>query len=317
MHVNSLRYQSPTIFTKMHIIMKQQILLFAFVALSVNTVFSQIISKVYVVDTLTRLPIPFASIQYLERNYGTYTNDLGEFKRTKEKKIQISCVGYYSKTVELVGNEDTISLKPKIYTLKEITITPGKAEKLLMLGYSNLKSEGSLAQMPGTEIAVFIPNSQNKEKLLKSIVLRIDRRNIVLEDFAFVSVFKINIYNARNTKEIDQLINKKDLIYNSGILKRKTIIDISDLNLIIPKEGLFIGIEWVGKLNVNTHELDVSHDKSVEPFICLTFKSPNSVVFERSGLTNYSWTRVNSENWVSKLQKSSNGFTPCISITGY
>ncbi|MFA5971282.1 MAG: hypothetical protein WC780_02930 [Lentimicrobiaceae bacterium] len=297
--------------------MKVKFFLAAFLVFAGNMVYSQLNSNVYVVDTVTKLPVPFVSIQFVDTNIGMYTNDLGFFSRPTEKKIQLSCVGYFSKLLELDNSTDTLFMLPQIYNLPEVVISPVKNKKTIMLGYFNAKHSFSYSQSSGKELAVFIANVQGKDFLLKDVVLRIDRRKVVLRDFDFVSVFKLNIYRSGTRKEIGSLINTKDLIYSSEILEKKTIINLSDLNIIVPKDGIYIGIEWVGTLRRPSSELYIESKNSIEPFISGTFDITNSFVYERNTWGDNKWILFDKGHVYSKLAGKSNGFTPCISIVGY
>lgn len=297
--------------------MKGKKFLLALLVFTGSAVFSQSNSKIYVVDTVTKLTIPFVSIQFVGSNIGIYTNDLGFFDRPTEKMIQLSCVGYFPKLLNLDNSLDTIFMIPKIYNLPQVVIVPEKNRKPITLGYFDVKSKFSYSQSSGKELAVFISNTQNKDLLLKNVLLKIDKRKIVLHDFDFVSVFKLNIYKTGPQKEIASLINTKDLIYNSEILENKTIINLSDLNIVVPKNGIYIGIVWVGKLKKPTSELYFDSKNSIEPFISGTFDISNSIVYERNTWADNKWILFDKGHVYSKLASKSNGFTPCISIIAY
>ncbi|MFP4845070.1 carboxypeptidase-like regulatory domain-containing protein [Winogradskyella sp. PE311] len=80
-------------------------------------------------DSITKEPIPFASIQFNSKS-GVISNDNGEFNITIKRKIRsddalvISCLGYEQKQVLLFDfNSEIIYLKPKTFSLDEVLVT--------------------------------------------------------------------------------------------------------------------------------------------------------------------------------------------------
>lgn len=297
--------------------MTLRILIFVLFACSLNVAYSQINLEVHVIDSLTNLPIPFVSISFIDKNGGTYTNESGVFNRSYERKIQLTSVGYYTKTLVLDSSIDTLYMLPKMYNLPELIVSPAKNKQTVMLGYYNQKHNHSLSQSSGHEIAVFIANPQNKVLHIKEVVLRIDKSKRVLQDFGFISIFKLNIFKSSPEKKIGSLINTKDLLYTSDILEKKTIINLSDLNIVMPEDGIFIGIEWVGKLSKSDSELFIVSKGSVEPFIKGNTDINNSIVYIRTNWDDNKWILFDREHRFSKLTNKPNGFTPCISIIVY
>ena len=90
------------------------------------TSFSQ--TNITVIDSLTRKPIPNATIKVLHKPLGCYANDKGEFELsiiTETDTLLISENGYYKRKIEVskILASKTISLLPEIISLNEVTIS--------------------------------------------------------------------------------------------------------------------------------------------------------------------------------------------------
>lgn len=267
----------------------------------------------YLLDSITMQPIPYANIVCLDSLNGSYTNSEGVFTKPKYGVASISCVGYYTKKITFNGDNDTVLLAPKIYSLKEIVVVSSNNEKEIIEGYANKKSDFSLSYSSGREVAVLIDNKKNQESLIKKVFLKIDVRRIVRKttNINYTSVFKINIYSVKDKINIGECI--ASIILKSDRLTSKNFFDISDLNLSFPKDGLFVGIEWVGKENLENNELYIVTENLLEPFISTTFKE-NSIVYERKKFMSDTWLLVDATNIMSIVNKKNRGFTPLVSL---
>ncbi|MCG8412061.1 MAG: DUF5686 and carboxypeptidase regulatory-like domain-containing protein [Bacteroidales bacterium] len=76
-----------------------------------------------VIDSKTKLPLPFVNIVYNEQGHGTTSNMDGEFDiKTNSDKLYLSYMGYYSDTVKITGKKLRIKLKPRTFKLKEAVV---------------------------------------------------------------------------------------------------------------------------------------------------------------------------------------------------
>jgi len=286
------------------------------ILLTNNSIFSQSISEIIVIDSLTRQPIPYVSIAFTKSKNGTYSNNAGIFSKPIGNRIYMSCVGYHSKYASVSSSTDTILLTPKLYEIPEIIISKNSKPKDLEIGYAKEEPEFAKSNSSGGEIAVLISDSKGIGMHINKVLLRISKKDYALKsnNIDFTSVFMINFYNATDNMEVGEQINKDRLILKSDQLTKRTIFDVSNLNLQMSRNGVFVGIEWIGKENIQNNDLYVITENLLEPFIQTTFKVKNSVVYEKNKLNNYTWETVDKSNPYSIMLKKENGFTPLISL---
>lgn len=109
-----------------------------------------------VIDAQTSRTLPFATIEALGSNTATVTNIDGKFiikidKDTDVSDIKVSYIGFGNKTIstsKFKGDRTlTIKLEPSIVQLKEITIRPEDASKLINSVLSNIRDNYSTDPM--------------------------------------------------------------------------------------------------------------------------------------------------------------------------
>jgi hypothetical protein len=273
-------------------------------------------TKLTVVDSLSGEPIAYANIS-LSENSGTYTNENGVFFLAHKSPIHISHVGYKTKTIKSPINNPVIKLIPQEYFLDEILISP--KNKCIQIGYLKHKSKFIITGFSGDEIAVLFHNQLGAEKKINALKIGFSSKKIIKKyfDIDFVSVFRINFYsNNKNSKEPGKLIYVKNMEFTSDIIKKKeTIIDLSDQNLYLPIEGIFISIEWIGIQSNYSKKLITNYKERVEPFLSTTFEKTNATVFERNRFSNKKWQLIDKNNKYSIMLKENNFYTPRISLS--
>ncbi len=92
--------------------------------LFLNPIISQDLLKGKVIDAQTGNPIPYASVQIKNSDYGTITSSAGLFKISRiaeENYLHISCTGYESTELEIRDSVSSlVKLKPAEHTSKSI-----------------------------------------------------------------------------------------------------------------------------------------------------------------------------------------------------
>jgi hypothetical protein len=222
-------------------------------------------------------------------------------------------------------NNDTVFLSPQIYEINETKVVPTKKKrKPLELGYAKEKSYGIMGYRSGDEIAVYIHlnNEENPYKHIKQVIFNLARKfNLNRDDYT--SIFKVNFYKITENKEIGNPINTEDIVFASDILKSKPKLDVSKYNIYMPENGIFVAIEFVGRINPATGTIvdDVINRRI--PSMNVSWKIPNSIVYEKrkflkSGNT---WQKVDKDydvvKWVKqsyKDLKEDDFYTPLFSI---
>ena len=214
--------------------MKSNPLIFLFLWFSIS-LFSQIKGKV--VDE-NNLPIPYVNIVVEQENIGTSSDIDGTFSLAiKEgKTLVFSALGYEKK--KITASEKMVVVLPSTtYELGEVSIVNKKETKQMEIG----KSENSLHQAfeNGPKFdAKFFPYQQSyaKTKFIKKISIFTES---ALEDASV----KIHFYEVNPEGLPGDELLEKDYIVSVKKGSRRTWFDLSKLNLIFPKKGLFVAVE--------------------------------------------------------------------------
>lgn len=212
----------------------------------------------YIFDKNTKHPIIYANILLIQSKNGAYTNKEGFFELEIEDKdsLQISSVGYKTKYVDLrkykVENLK-IELEELEYELEEVALNfkKNKYTKRKKLGLERVGKYSS-SKLIGYNTAIYIKNKENRKGKLKTIHLYLNktRKKTGWKAPVFLAKLNIHIY------EYDSINNKpgKELLHQNLIVKpknRKYVldIDVKDLNIIFPKKGICISVEFIDEHN--------------------------------------------------------------------
>lgn len=290
--------------------------LFILISLSIK---SQDI-KIIVVDSLSNKPISYSIVYYKVEKTGTYSNENGVFYTDKLSHIiEVSHIGYYSRIIKLPISNDTVKMQPQPYILNEIIVKPSK-RKVEITGYYRFRSFFTITGFSGDELAVYLPNNSDENKLIKEIIIGFSTKNYIKNYLGidFVSIFRINLYSKKeNSTEPDSLLIKNDLVFTSEIIKPETIVNVSKYNIPMPKDGIFVSIEWVGIESKETKKLITDFKDRTEPFVTSTFDKTDAFVYERNKFKDINWKLVDKNSKISFALKKDNFYTPRISLSLY
>jgi len=266
--------------------------------------FSQ--SNGIIIDKTTKKPVPYVNIWIENENYGTTSNFNGIFELDKSKSIGktlvFSSVSYKTKKIRYEAVIDTIMLEPDIINIPEVIISTKKKLETASLGFLKRK------------IPAYY-NSCNAKPLIiaKKILFNHNYENTpFLKSIEFLTQsniknakFKIRLHSIDENGFIGNRIYSKNII---GIARKgthKTKIDISDLDIIVPKEGFFILIEWL-IIDDNKHTFSyVDHDSrkkyydgiSYEPSFATYVGQTNEISWiYRSGYWDKNSEHINSKS---------------------
>ena len=207
-----------------------------------NLCFSQL--KSVIIDNETKERIPFVNIWIENENIGTTSNENGEFliDNNKGEVLVLSSLGYELMKINLKEVPSKIFLVPKSYELDEVIVSTKKESKEKIIGtFQDAEIGFYYASEKNPEIKARLfdyDTSYSETPFLKSIKFRIcsDIRN---------AKFNIRFYSVGRNGQPDMPIYEKNII---GISKKGTKnleIDLSDLNIYFPYNGLFISYEWL------------------------------------------------------------------------
>jgi len=261
--------------------------------ISLNT-FSQIV-KGKIVDSLTNKPIEYANIVLINRDYGTYSNKKGQFSidiKEEDKKLLISSIGYKNKIFDIKKNAlDTImiSLNEEIERLNEVIISAKKIKhtSIKKLGLNKrLKVRTSLPF--GYEFSNLIKNPFNKRGILKTVILSLNK----VKTYDYLSSYNIKFYEYNEyTKNPGDLLHFENLIITPKNKTYKLKIDVDELKIPFPENGICIGVEIV----------NTQYEKPIKSMAYMAPKINFTHTKEKEILT---WSRYRNKNWKVRTRKS-------------
>ena len=249
---------------------------------------SQFISaqvKGIVIDSISKKPISFVNIWVENENIGTTSEENGTFiinAAENNKNLIFSALGFEKKIVKAV-NTGEVQLSPIAYQLEEVVLSRRKQTKELEIGRIPDAIFEAFDNGPRIDVKYF-PYSTNysRIKYIKKVILLTDNR---IES----ATIKIHFYSVDVNGFPGEELLKKDFVVSvqKGVLK--TRFDVSDFNLKIPKNGLFVGVEKllieknkIQKLITDLNANKTSSATKYAPFVLYNFVE-SDLLFAFSG----------------------------------
>src|SRR5690606_30272721 len=202
--------------------MKAYLLFFLFISFSC---WSQISHQI--LDSQSKKPIPYVSV-FLNDSLIGLTDKAGKI-HLKENHYLYKKEGY----VEKITNISNILLeKTEGETLEEITIFVPREKIIKNIG----NKEAFTILLKGVEFISFIePNKKEVGKRIYKISYPLEKRNKYTENDT--SIFQISIYDSEKQKIYSEYIDDIE----------ENLVLIPNTEIILPKSGLYIGVEYLGK----------------------------------------------------------------------
>lgn len=248
-----------------------------------------------IVDKNNNLPIEYCNIKILNKNVGSYSDLKGSFKYNKNANdtLIISHIAYQTITLPVKFIKDTIKLIASEVLLNEITISTNPVENKNWSKVKNNKTQWYI--QPKSEFSVLLKYSK-EANIISQIRFPIQYLDNLKSESVSFAIFRLNIYKNNNGKIGDKLNIGNIISYVDS--KIKEFIQFSlDETIEIPKNGLFVGLEFIGFEDLGRKIL-VNEKNN---FIKLEF-TPTEI-----SATYFANKFINNGNW-SLLEKKSNVF---------
>lgn len=268
-----------------------------------NTTFTQY----YIKDLTTKQSVEFAAIFNKSSQTGTYSDIDGSFslKAKPNDTIIISCLGYYNDTVIYSSTIDkNWFLTSRSYDITEVTINSNLKYKTHELGYRKQKNKITFYSHIGSEWVAFIANEITSKSIIDAVILKTSsksKKNIA---------YRIHIYVKDSISGLpgNEIANLP--IFNSSTHKG----DKYNLNnnIIFPKNGVYVGIEWISYLNIDGNKS--LEGENITLSVPLTFSISDQNTLFRSKFYDNKWIFANETHPLSKLRNSINPPNLAISI---
>ena len=224
--------------------MRNRKLLWVFVLIGIS-VSAQV--KGIVVDENDK-PISYVNIWVENENIGTTSEENGVFSinASVNKSLVFSALGYDKKTVRASEAQKVVLIVDAI-KIDEVVIAKKYETKVIEIG--KVKNETYQAFDNGPRIdAKFFPYyvKYKKTKYIKQVTIFTDSE---IEN----ATIKIHFYSVNANGFPGEEMLSKDFLVSVKKGVKKTYFDLSDLNLRMPKTGIFVGYE---KLIIEKNKLE-------------------------------------------------------------
>lgn len=203
--------------------------------LCVTAVFAQVKGKV--IDE-NKQPIPFVNIWVEGENVSTTSDIDGQFTLPleTEKTLLFSSLGFEKKKVRST-QASLVQLLPTTYELGEILVLNKKETKRIEIGQPENSIHQAFENGPKFD-AKFFPYkpTYKKNQYIKKV-------SVFTENALEEASIKIHFYSVNSDGLPGEELLKKDFVVSVKKGARRTWFDLTSLNVVFPKEGLFVAIE--------------------------------------------------------------------------
>lgn len=205
-------------------------------------VISRTIAQNYQVVSENGEGVPYANIHEYKEQKGVIADENGRFKYPENKLVILSSVGYLNDTLYLPStkNTSTLILKKDNSQMDEIAIFSAKKKwrGRINAGLYTLKRHiktDYINNPDGHSFAVKINNPRQKAaKIIKAKYnVRTNRKTDV----------RIRVYSINTDGQPGKDILREPIIIKKANRLTDLIVNLSKYNVIIPKEGAFIGLD--------------------------------------------------------------------------
>jgi hypothetical protein len=202
-----------------------------------------------VIDSESKDPIPFASINLREEQTGALTNEYGYFQlampvRSIDDSIIVMALGFKRSAllVKRGAMEDVIIELPRqSIKLDNVVVEASKVKPVLLGAHSNSPGTGMIQGMPGSQYATLMKNEKGKKfGFVRSVSFFIGENGFPREPFR-VRLYKADgNYNSPNS---DMLID--NVVVSAPRGGEWFTIDLTPYNIAAPAEGFYVAMEWI------------------------------------------------------------------------
>jgi hypothetical protein len=189
-------------------------------------------------DKTTNLPIAYANI-WKEKHLYRSSDSTGVFKVDQSdmgKEFKITCVGYKDAVLKM---NEVLTLEPSAIVLNEVKITKRKFEKTVKLGKAKRGDSVYAVQYDAKNgmSAKFFENTNNS-----AFINNVQFCASASEKNRIISLL---FYTVGENGEPKEILNTKNIIVKIKKGNHIAEVDVSDLAIEFPKEGVFVAIQHI------------------------------------------------------------------------
>jgi len=219
------------------------------ILLNATLVYSQ--TEGVILNKSTNEEIPYASIYIKNSKTGTSSDLEGKFSifLDKEDTLMISSVGFKSIELPFKDIKDTLKMELDIRQMGEILVRP-KREKKTWFPKKNILGD---IKNSFFSINVWMGSGGNAYQIARLFEYKPQYRitpyiqKITFNTWSKVAnaIYSVKLYEVNKLGLPGDLINSEPIIATARKRGHKSTVNIEDQNILFPKEGLFVAIDFI------------------------------------------------------------------------
>lgn len=228
----------------------------------------------FVKDRESSKPLEAATIAAKYEIYGCYSKKNGRFELTylnEKDSLKISYIGYkdYNTTIQDLLEDSIILLEKDLIAFEEVVVSPySKKPKKLELGYFKGKSRTvyfASYKFYVTNVTEEIEYPNDGGKIIIQAI------NIAFKPKPknFPVVIKLFLKEEKGYPGEEIYVSEIiDFIESEPHKDKRIKIDVSNKHIVMPKEGIFVGVEYLIDYPINSQTLNYGPSIETKPIYC-------------------------------------------------
>jgi hypothetical protein len=197
-----------------------------------------------VVHSQTKAPIPYVNIWVEGEENGTTADLRGRYRLDIDGShtLIFSAVGFETTRISTDSLTEKVLLDPSQINLDEVVIMPSNVSLEKVVGdfnKSKIKSWRFSRKAPNTAARYFEYKQEYEETPF------LNKLRIVTKSHVKNAKFNIKLYRPDESGAPGEYLCDQNIFGFAKKLKQYTEIDLSDLNIVFPENGLFVSVEWL------------------------------------------------------------------------
>jgi len=232
-------------------------------------------AKGFVLDTETKIPIPYVNISIIKSKIGTSSDDDGSYILTIKdedlsKSIKLSSLGYKDSTIVVSKflNLDKVFLQPIAEELEEVVISEKFEEHFFEI--NPIRKKDIIGGFGGFKdhpyiFALYFPYQKtfNNTEYISIVKVFLNKKSFAHK--LMPSKFRLRLFSIGIDSLPDRDLLSKSLIIETSKKQRDVEIDLSEFNITFPEEGVFVALEWL-HIPFNAYEFTYTKGKSKKKY---------------------------------------------------
>jgi len=232
-------------------------------------------AKVFKADTQEKLP--YVSIGIKNKPKGTVSDINGQFKLhvNLSDTLIFSSVGYKQPIVPAAKVGSAVYLQEDAKELDEVIVRSSTKFNTAEIG--NIKAKRTMLFGGTNQYAMLLKTDVAENAVLDELYFHLNPD--IFEDNRWESTVKIRIYTNENDRPGKDILTE-NLVKQLKKKQKKLQVDVSNYNITIPREGVFIGFDFMGYLDDSNSFLPYSRDnRPLNLRVAFTEAQPDNVSF--------------------------------------